>query len=564
MSDIDTIVGMLSNEAVEKQIAAAIVLGEIRARGAVVTEALAEALESGIGPLQRHALDALARIGAKKAVPRILPLLASRDEDLRRAAVATIVSVGDDVLPVLRERIGSASAEEKRAIDSVLAALGGKDAFGALLDSLGASDAEAAKAAAIAVRQRVKDADSRQRRSYFAQVQKFLEGAAKRGAGAGAGAVAAGVKILGYLEDERAIPMLLDLTRAGRNPPAVRQEALIALRFLLGKDKDAEGTSHAAVVGALVEAASDADRAIAQTALHTLAGVPLPASAMRSIEKLVGHADFERARFAMEMLGRHEGPEAARVLVHVLSTTTDKRRAELAASCLRGERGQDDGRPATGGTGGVKDSAVAPLAKALLESPDADRAWLLRGLLKGNAAKTPAPTRKLLLEAAIDRLATGKGHWEPLLSAVRDADARSVPPPLRSLAQKLRSAKGGKADPGRLLLVLRVLCQGDGATDEDRYALAIAELARASRDTRPAARAGNEGLRLFGAMVDRGSDVVGMMRKDRTVDLEDIYFVGFHFVEEKHPLGEELLKLIVEKGGRAKVAKMAKSKLALS
>jgi hypothetical protein len=55
-----------------------------------------------------------------------------------------------------------------------------------------------------------------------------------------------------------------------------------------------------------------------------------------------------------------------------------------------------------------------------------------------------------------------------------------------------------------------------------------------------------------------------MLRKDRSLGLEDLYFLGFHFAEENLPLGEELLRLIVEKGGRAKIAKMARSKLALA
>ncbi len=549
MSDIDKIVGLLSSDAVERRIAAAIVLGEIKAKGTPVVDALAETLDTGIALLQRHALEALARIGAKRALPKILPLLTVRDEDVRRAAAAAIVSAGEDVLPTLRARFAGASPEEKRAIDAVLAALGGRDAFEALLEGLATSDAGAAKAAAIAVRQRVKDADARQRRTYFAQVQKFLEKAARRGESTGA--VAAGVKILGYLEDDRAIPLLVEFTRRERHAPNVRQEAIIALRFLL--DADSGGDTLDAVVVALVDAAQDPDRSLAQTALHTLAGIRLPADALRAVEKLVAHPDPERARFAMEMLGRQEGAHAARVLVNVLATTRDKRRAELAASCLRAN---EEGK-APSAT--VRDDAVAPLAKALLEAPDMDRAWLLRGVLRPSAAKTPAATRKLLLETALRRLASGEGRWEPLLATVRDADARAAALALRALAQKLR-----KSDPEKSLAVLRVLCQGEGAIEEDRYALAVAELAHSSRDTRAAARAANEALRLFGAMVDRGTDVATMLRKDRSLDLEDLYFLGFHFAEENLPLGEELLRLIVEKGGRAKIAKMAKSKLALA
>jgi hypothetical protein len=43
-----------------------------------------------------------------------------------------------------------------------------------------------------------------------------------------------------------------------------------------------------------------------------------------------------------------------------------------------------------------------------------------------------------------------------------------------------------------------------------------------------------------------------------------MYYVGFHFVEGRHPLGRELLSEVVKKAGRAKVGKMAKNKLALA
>jgi HEAT repeat protein len=579
MSDIDKIVGCLSSAALEKRIAAAIVLGEIRAKGPGVADALAQALDSGVPQLQRHALEALARVGAKKAAPRILPLLGAREDEVRRAAVEAMVSMGDDVLPMLRGRLGETSAEERRSIDAVLAALGGKDAFHALLEGLAASDAEAAKAAAIAVRQRVKAADARRRRSYLAETEKFVEREAARGTNAGA--LAAAVKILGYLEDEKAIPTLLGFTRAKGNTPAVRQEALIALRFLFaGPTADAArksgaratqsgGRDYDAVVAALVEAAEEADRTLAQTALHTLAGLAIPDAALKRVEKLVAHPDVERARFAMEMLGRQPGAESARVLVRVLATAKDKRRAEIAAACLAVRDGASvaeaprPSRPGEG-TGGpaappVRDDAVGPLARALLESDDADRAWLLRGVLRASAKKVAPAARKQMLELSVKRLSAGERNWEPLLAVVRDADPETAAEALRSAAKRAR-----KTNPDKALTILRVICRSEGCDDDDRYALAAAELARGSHDTRPAARAGDEALRLLGALLDRGVDVGARLRKDESLELGHLYYVGFHFSEEGHPLGEELLRLVADKGGRAKIGKMAKSKLALA
>lgn len=557
MSETEKIVALLSSDAVEKRIAAAIVLGELRVRGAEVTEALAGVLESGIPLLQRHALEALARVGAKKAAPKIVPLLSARDEDVRRAAVEALVSVGDDVLPTLRARMAEATGEERRALDACLAALGGKDAFHALLEGLSASDAEAAKAAAIAVRQRVKDADARQRRSYLAETERYLEKQVK--AGTHPGALAAGVKILGYLEDDKAIPTLLELTRGASKgskgaAAAVRQEALIALRFLLGK-KGTEAAVVRKVVAALVDAADDPDRSLAQTALHTLAGMDLSDEALKRLEKLVEHPDVERARFVLEMLGRQGGAEAARLLVRVLATTRDKRRAEIAASCLVEPV---EGQSPAAGAAPVREAAVAPLAKALLETADADRAWLLRNVLRPSAKKVPAAMRKQMLQTATARLSAGDRNWEALFATVRDADAAAAAEAMRELAAKLR-----KSNPDKALTVLQVLCRNEGATDADRYALAVAELSRSPRDTRPAARSGDESLRLLGALLDRGFDVASQLRKDRSLSLDDLYYVGFHFTEQEHPLGEELLRVVVDKGGRAKIAKMARSKLAL-
>jgi len=70
---IHKILGLLSSEAHERQIAAAIVLGEIGARGEAVTAALAATVAGGIPPVQRHALEALARLASGKAARKALP-----------------------------------------------------------------------------------------------------------------------------------------------------------------------------------------------------------------------------------------------------------------------------------------------------------------------------------------------------------------------------------------------------------------------------------------------------------------------------------------------------------
>jgi len=534
MTDIDKIAKLFDEDAIEKQIAAAIVLGELRAKGPKVMDGLIKLLDSPVPPVQRHALEALTRIGARKALARLFPLLTSYDEGVRDAATRAIASIGEDVVPEIRSRMGGATPETKRALDAVLAELGGDEAFSALLSGLDSTDPEAAKAAALTVRHRVKAADAKQRRSYLAQTEKFLK--LKRTEESPA-TVAAALKIMGYLEDERATPTLLAYATNEKRAASVRMEALIALRFAEQTKKDA-----AKVVDALVKAAEGTDRTLALTALHTLGSMGLDPSAARRLEKLVRHEDTDRARFAIEQLGRAGGADAAAVLAKVL-VGSDKRRAELAAKSL----------------GGNVDAAPL-LAKALLETKDVDRAWLVRGVLKPLAKKIKPALRRQLLDAALERLADGERGWEAPLDIARDGDPKDAAEAMRSLAAKLEK---GKKDE-KAATVLRVLSRSDQATDADRFRLATLELARSRRDTSPAARAGDDSLRVIGSLLGRGFDVAGALRKDRSVGLEEMYYVGFHFAEQGHPLGEELLSWVIDKGGRSKLAKMAKNKLALA
>jgi|GEM_PF-714877 len=560
MSEVGKIVALLASDAIEKQIAAAIVLGELKAKGPGVVEGLAAVLESGVPLLQVHALGALARVGAKKALPEIFPLLATSNDDVRRAATRAVASVGEEVVPIIKQKMAAAGPEERRALDAALAELGGKDAFSTLIKGLASSDADAAKAAALAVRQQIKGADGNKRRSYLAEVERFLEaqkkGARTRGEATGGGspgATAAAVKILGYLEDEKTTPTLLTYANDEKEHPSVRQEAIIAFRFALQKadPRPGDGASpgkasrrpaSAKVIDTLVKAAEAQDRTLAQTALHTLGSLHISEETAERLEKLALHADFDRARFVLDLLGRMGGNEAARVLAKVLTGATDRRYAEGAAAALTG-----------------KEDAVPALAKALLETTNPDRAWVLRNVLRPMAKRISPALRKQILEEAMTRLGKGERNYEAHLDVARDADPEGVTEALRGLASRLR-----KKDENKARVVLSILCKSDRATDEDRYTLASLELARSSRDTRPASRAGDESLRILGNLLRHGFDVAKALKKDRVLELDHLYYVGFHFTEEGHPLGEELLEEVVKRGGRAKVAKMAKNKLALS
>jgi HEAT repeat protein len=536
-SPIDKITKLLSSDAPEKRIAAAIVLAELKPRGAPIVKALGAALDDGGPALQRRALEALAVIGARKALPQILPLLAARDGHVRNAAVNAVVSVGDVVLPQISSRFEEANADERRALDTVLARLGGKQAFSTLLDGLEDADEEQANAAAIAMRAQVRDADGKSRRSYFSQLQKVLTRQEKKKRDASVAVTRAALKMLGYLEDARALPTLQKYAASKKQPASVRQEALIALRFThQGRKPDAK------MLGALIGAAAADDRALAQTALITLAGLDLPDRTAGRLDPLIAHPDIERAKFVIDMLSHRKSDDAAAQLVQVIAEH-DVRRGKLAADALAHRK-----------------DAAAALVTALAACNDRERARMLAKVLHPWAGELKPSQRKKLLTVVAKRLEKGEQGWQSPFDIADAANPKDAAKALRALFEKLKRRK----PPELATQVLRLLCKSDQATQDDRYLLASRLLASSHKNTSSASRRGDDTLREIERLLREGYDVVKRLEKDRTIDLEALYYLGFHFIEKGYPAGGDLLERVVDAGGRKKIAKMAKNKLRLS
>src|SRR3954469_3358601 len=108
---------LLASDAPERQIAAAIVVGELGLRDPALVSGLIALADGGVALLQRHAAEALGRIASPKALPHLLPLLASRDEGVRGAAAVAVGAFGEAALPGLRARLASSEGDERRAVE---------------------------------------------------------------------------------------------------------------------------------------------------------------------------------------------------------------------------------------------------------------------------------------------------------------------------------------------------------------------------------------------------------------------------------------------------------------
>ena len=101
-----------------------------------------------------------------------------------------------------------------------------------------------------------------------------------------------------------------------------------------------------------------------------------------------------------------------------------------------------------------------------------------------------------------------------------------------------------------------------GATDDDKLRLALLALQKSRLDARPDMRAKDEAVKAFANIIGT-VDVMKALKKDKNVTDEQLFFLGFHFAEEGEPIGEEMLREVIARAPRSKLAKAAKNKLAL-
>jgi hypothetical protein len=548
------VTALLTHEDAEVRVAAAVVVRELGVSDGSTAQALAGLLDETHGALEhRAALRALAKLGlAGSALDRVTHFLGARDDGVREAAIEASVSAGQAALKPLRAKLdavplGAAGAlkgtpapgaVEKRAIETVLSRLGGKEALGALLAGI-VDDPSSARNVTHELRAQVKDADGNARRTIRAQLEAFLDEHDKPDPKLDP-ARAAAIKVLGYLEDERTVPRLVKLAKSPKERGEVKQEAIIALRFAAAGHKP-----EPSVVDALQSAARADESSLAQAALLTLGSLPMSKKLAGVFQELAGHPDIARAHLAIRRLASDDDADGAEALAALVGGR-DEQRAQLASDALgeRRKEGRDDGT----------DALLAQLA----ECDDARGAARIRNLLRPVASGWSAATKKKLLASADRALESGRVGWREAYDLAASADVKTTAKHLREVVAAARKSRKRDRERELLGLLLRI-----DPTPEDRYRLALFLLDESKLDTNRAARRGDEALKILDQLARQDFDVAGALRKEKNVTLEQLYYLGFCFAEEGDDLGEELLKLVVEQAGRKKIAVAAKNKLKL-
>lgn len=547
-SFVDRVVGLLSDERVEVRSAAALVLGLAGQGEARAEKALAARIADESPVAQRFVVEALERLGAKVEPAALLPLLDTKDDELREKVTRLVLAAGPDAEEPLRLALRDGPVGVRWAASGLLLQLGSAAALDALLAEI--SDHDIGEHVLAQLRAEIDRGDKKLRTALARRVQalrKKLEpkvAAEAKGDDPAVLRLGAVLRLEGYLADPESLPGLVEATRPGR-PLPLRLAAIAATRRILANP---HGAKTDAGVVALIGYAEERDPAVARAALDSLRGAQLGEAAAKKLAALASSSNSEARRLAMERMPALKGPGGVDSLIAALGAVEAGPR-EAAQRAL-----------------GAMPEAAEPLLKALAACDDLALARRYQAALRPHKGRAPQAALEALarrLGALVDK---GGGELVALLAETLALHA----PELHTgvVFDRARKLARAKHDAEALALLKPLAASGARLDDEQRLFLGALGLRAGGRDLLRAARTVDPVLRQFVQLVGSGYPLARALLKDRSLELDDLFTLGFNFVESKDEdekdLGRELLEAIVARQPRGKLATAAKNKLKLA
>jgi hypothetical protein len=259
--------------------------------------------------------------------------------------------------------------------------------------------------------------------------------------------------------------------------------------------------------------------------------------------ELLDAPDVAVRRLGMEKVADRDNREVAAALSRQLDHRDRSLRDEALARLARLEYGRQ------------------ALADELLQADSPDKAWLLARSQAPFARDYGQALRERLFVKACSFLEDGDRRADALLFLLREADPHAFRDRLEERGLELRKRK----QYAKALLYFRLVCRDPACGAALRFELAATGLKLSGRDLSTEARASDPCLEQFANLVhSAGDELREYLNKAKWLGPEDLFYLGFHFVEKNHQeqqFGGAALRLLLKRAPRSAVAKDAKSKL---
>jgi HEAT repeat protein len=535
---IRRICSMLQSADGMRRCAAAMVLADLAPKDATVVRALGDALKDANQLLTRYVLEAFEAIGTRATVPFVLPLLESSEVETKLRAAAIVARAGGSVVGDLKRYFDKASPQQRLVLVDILARIHSRESLQLILESLFDPDFEFVKEACQAVRRHVADAPPKERALLHKQVVRFMNTARVR---KNDRVLTSCLLLIGYLGAPGAHRILLQYS-SPRQLGYIRRNALLGL-----KGMELAGSALNLVARQMMKFLAEPDFSnIGQHALDIIEKLSLPKSYESHWRKLLKSKHASVRAFAARKLAVSDNAATNRLMMQLLAHN-DAQVSEIAAGALARHKG-----------------ATKLLLGALARERKAEPAWRLAKILKPHSESVDKKSVLKFAALAGRDLQGGNGRHEALLYFLRNIDPKHADSVWYDAGLKFKKArKWGKA-----VDCLRQLARGDSFDRELRYELSVCNLKQSGKELAIHLRAEDQALRGFQALLqERNFKLLDRLRKDKTLDASDLFYVGFHFSEgtgDEAKLGKQLLEHVAKRFSKTKEGKAARNKLKLA
>jgi HEAT repeat protein len=511
--------------------AAVLVLGEIGGKDAELTRSLCDALKDGEARLRMQVIQAVGKLRIDAALPHLLERVKEGGEEAEQAAHAA-AKLGAKGTRSLQELMPRVAPGLRRYIASALAAAGTASAETAAVSVLLDRDPGVVEAAGRSLLGQVPTLTPAHRKALADQLVALISNKKEPLIPSSESVV---LRLLVALDDARAEDVLWE--RIGPlYPPEVRAAALQALgKWAASPSKEQ--------LKRLFTCATDSDFRLAAPALVLLKALPVGDRTVPEWLTLLQASDVAVRRLALDKIGDRDTAEVAKALLQQIQHPDRSLRDSALARLTRLKQGQK------------------ALTTALLEADSPDKARVLARAQAPFARAYSPEWREKVFAQVCDYLESNDRRADALLFLLREADAAELRQRLEDRALHWRKKKAYET----ALLYLRLLIRDPSSGFPIRLELACCGLKVSPHDLAPEARASDPCLQQF-ATICQGyeAELSAELEKIKWLGPEDLYYLGFHFAEQvgqQKQLGGKVLRLLVKRSPRTKLAQAAKRKL---
>jgi len=528
---------------------------------ATLTKLLQLASEAGSGSLRHAALKVLGSVGTKdaKLVKMLIGALSDTEQDVRIAAIEALGQLQvEECLPHLDTFVQHGGPELEVAVHTA-SQLGSRGAkrIGKVMQEV--SPSIKARVAAVLVKSNTGNALVVTAQGLLDADPKVVDSTARSLA----------MEVPGYTSPQRHLLAKFLIDSLGEKNIVPKSEAallrvlsalheakaedLFWVRILPPYSRDVRAAALQALsnvepttekrLQALLTCAAEKDFQIVAASLMMLKKVAVTAKNSKHWIKLLEAPDVATRRFAVEKLQGVENAEVARAMLAQLRHPD----RVLRDDTLKALRSFAVGR--------------AALVDEMTSCDGVEQVWLLARAIALSAKDVTSAQRTKIFEQATKYHDADDRRAAPLLFLLREMDHAWLRDQLEAKALERRKKKKYADAIG----YYRVLAQDPACSEESRFELAATGLKESARDLSPESRGIDPSLHQFARLLQNSSfDLIDHVTKAKWLDVEDLFYVGFHFAEQSHrakDFGKQVLELVVTRSPKSDVGKQAKRKL---